>query len=394
MPSNPLDLSQTVPDPANALLRGLALTSEIESIKAAKQKSALDLSRAQREELASEAAYTFATATDPETRQGAFETLLFVNPTKALELRDKLVEEEKKALSYAVRKLDLVQWDPSNEDWKLFRNHLITIGLRPDLLPEKFDTQEEFQTFKKRAQAFWTDYQDEVDLLDLEIKRWDLRKKVAEVEDLLSKPKEEWGDVKSGYIEKHGERIPVFFRVSKSGQIQYLSGVSPSLEERDAAHEDLQHQRLREQVRKLWGVSEFATLDTRTARAIEKATVRASRYYRDGLSMDEAIERANNEIRGQLATEDLPRANPGRLFTNKQTTVEKVRELGDLGMDRDTLKSVLKAKGWNDRDAEDILQNAGVAKRLSLEEAAAILTEAGGDKEKARQIARERGYEF
>lgn len=157
-------------------------------------------------------------------------------------------------------------------------------------------------------------------------------------------------------------------------------------------HKDLQYNRLRNRISKLWGANEFSRLDEATAEKVEKATVRARELYDQGTNMDEAINQANNEVRGSYMMNDIPTANRG-LINNKSQTINALSRLSGY-VDAEKIETLLSNRGWVDEEISEIMGEAGIQTPLTKEMAKQLLMEAGGDKERARQLARERRYKF
>ena len=63
------------------------------------------------------------------------------------------LEHQKNVLSFASQWLPEVHWDPANEDWQGFRGELLKMGANPELIPESFESPQEMESWKQRAQT-------------------------------------------------------------------------------------------------------------------------------------------------------------------------------------------------------------------------------------------------
>lgn len=126
----------------------------------------------------------------------------------------------------------------------------------------------------------------------------------------------------------------------------------------NSAQDNTQKQRLRSQVAKLWGYNEFAKLDEATSKKIEQSTSKAQKYFDEGMPMDDAIAKANDEIRLKYgAKEMLPKANKG-VFNNKKETGNRIKGLISLGTSEQDIFDALKENGWEEAEASELIKAA------------------------------------
>jgi len=133
-------------------------------------------------------------------------------------------------------------------------------------------------------------------------------------------------------------------------------------------HADTQKNRMRRHLAKAYGASEFASLDKETGNKVMEAARRANKYMDDGMGFDDAAVKAKAEVDAlDTAMKDVPKANPGAVFNNKEETIEKIKNFTTAGGTPDQALDLLEEQGWDDKDAMDIMNKAGITQSASYE---------------------------
>jgi len=125
----------------------------------------------------------------------------------------------------------------------------------------------------------------------------------------------------------------------------------------DEKFEATQQQRMRNVVAKAWGYSEFSSLDEETANKVLEASEKAAEYMEGDLTLDKAALKAYKETRLKYAVKDLPQAQGGWGATKNAAV--KLKELLDMGLPREEARGVLRGKGWEEEDIQEIMESLG-----------------------------------
>lgn len=144
-------------------------------------------------------------------------------------------------------------------------------------------------------------------------------------------------------------------------------------------------ERLRDQMARLMGYSDYAGLDPNIQQEVARATETARRYYEQGLNIDQAINKTLTERRLQSTIEEMPKADRGILGTgiagNLDRAARTAEELINSGVDYKFTIDLLNSRGWKGEDVRKILEKAGIA----LEDAYSELRDQGLTPEQAKE---------
>jgi hypothetical protein len=191
-----------------------------------------------------------------------------------------------------------------------------------------------------------------------------------------STPKPKWDEpfkVGSHWLQRDPEtgRLHTLFK-------EDVEGMTPSQKAGE-------YERLRDQMARLMGYSDYVGLDPNIQQEVAQATETARNYYEQGMNIDQAINRTLKERRLQSTIEDIPKADRGILGTgiasNLNRTADTVRELINSGVDYKTVVNLLESKGWKGKDIAKILEETG-----TLEDAYSELRNQGMTPEQIKNL--------
>lgn len=155
------------------------------------------------------------------------------------------------------------------------------------------------------------------------------------------------------------------------------------------------------QLAKRYGATDLYGLDEDKAKKASEAAVRAKRYINEDMPRVKAIHKAFTEVESEFNTKEkiskLPPANRGwfDFSSNKDETKKQVKKLRSEKVSDEMIEAKLIDAGWDDKEVADIMgKKASKGKSLDKATALSFLKEAGGDKDKAREIAKEKGFIF
>lgn len=167
------------------------------------------------------------------------------------------------------------------------------------------------------------------------------------------------------------------------------------------------------QMRRMYGETDIHGLDENKANKALDAANLAKTYIQGGMgripAMQQAFKAVQQGAKVEEEVKDLPSASRPIMGMggNSDEVKDKVAGLRAQGASDEMISTRLIDAGWNDAEIAGIMgagkpeaaapagqKTSGEGKSLNAETAAALLKEAGGDKAKARELAKQRGYRF